>query len=55
MKFPGHQAVNLRQGINFSSGVLVKSYLGFGMTHIQKKAWGSEGVEQASVLRHCTW
>ena len=25
-------------GINFSHGVMVKSYLGFGMTHIREQA-----------------
>mmetsp|Transcript_43894 Transcript_43894/g.102578 ORF Transcript_43894/g.102578 Transcript_43894/m.102578 type:complete len:434 (+) Transcript_43894:102-1403(+) len=39
-----------KKGINFSSGVLVRSYLGFGMTHIQKKVRAIMGEDLSCFM-----
>jgi len=42
--------VAAEKGINFSSGVLVKSYLGFGMTHIQHKVRSKFGSDLSCYM-----
>jgi len=42
--------VAAEKGINFSSGVLVKSYLGFGMTHIKHKVRSKFGSDLSCYM-----